>query len=54
MKEKLKSLKKELKNWNTEVFEELDQNIKALVDNIKALDLRSEEVGLSPNEEVVR
>lgn len=50
LKEKLKRLKSTLKQWNKETYGDVDFKIKLLVDSIKALDLRGEQVGLSQEE----
>lgn len=50
LKDKLKSLKTTLKQWNKENFGDVDFNIKSLVEDIKTLNLKCEEGGLSQEE----
>lgn len=50
LKEKLKRLKTSLKHWNKVTYGEVDLNIQVLVESIKALDLKGEDIGLSQEE----
>lgn len=49
-KEKLKMLKKELRRWNKEKYGNLENESKKIVENIAALDIKDEQVGLSNQE----
>lgn len=50
LEEKLKNLKCSLKHWNKDTYRDADQKIQSLVENIKSLHLKSEEVALSREE----
>lgn len=54
LKEKLKSLKSILKNWNSQVFGNVENNLKKLEMEISSLDSRAELVGLSEEEVILR
>lgn len=40
VKEKLKLLKKEIKEWNTNIFGNIDDNISNVIEGIKAVDVK--------------
>jgi FtsZ-binding cell division protein ZapB len=54
LSEKFKKLKSELKRWNVEVFGNLEFRISQLVEQIKILDLKTEERVLTLEEAVCR
>lgn len=54
LKEKLKSLKATLKKWNNDTYGDVVAKQHVLVETIKALDLRSEEIGLTQEEMTIR
>jgi hypothetical protein len=54
LKDRLKGLKNVIKGWNVEVYGRPTERKKCLVDQILALDLKSEVTGLSGEEVVVR
>jgi hypothetical protein len=54
LKERLKGLKGVIKNWSKEVYGKPEEKKKSLVEEIKALDLKSEVVGLSMEEVAIR
>jgi hypothetical protein len=54
LKNRLKGLKEVIKGWNAEVYGRSMERKKSLVDQILALDLKSELTGLSGEEVVVR
>jgi hypothetical protein len=54
LKDRLKGLKNVIKGWNAEVYGRPTERKKCLVDQILALDLKSELTGLSGEEVVVR
>jgi hypothetical protein len=54
LKEKLKGLKTHLRGWNKATYGQLDFKINEIVEDIKELDMRSELVGLSANEVIMR
>jgi hypothetical protein len=54
LKNRLKGLKEVIKGWNAEVYGRPIEQKKSLVDQILALDLKSELTGLSGEEVVVR
>jgi hypothetical protein len=54
LKDRLKGLKLRIKDWNAEIFGNAEVKKKQLVEKILDLDLRSEGVGISPTEVLVR
>ncbi|XP_057443779.1 uncharacterized protein LOC130735927 [Lotus japonicus] len=54
LKEKLKSLRGNLKQWNQEVFGDLRDKRNAAVQKLNELDLKEEQLGLTPDEIIQR